>query len=136
MGKSKLTKKQRGFANDYIDSGNGTQAALRNYDTDNPEVAKVIASENLTKPNVRQYIESKAEKAAEIVFSLATGAENETVKLNASKDILDRAGYKPVEKTQALNINIKGDVKDFNELDAIREKYELELKDKLIGETL
>lgn len=133
---AKLTKKQKGFANDYIDTGNGLQSALKNYDTDSVDVAKSIASENLTKPNVRDYIESKAEKAAEIVYTLATTAENETVKLNASKDILDRAGYKPIEKTQSIQVNLKGDIKDFNELDAIREKYELELKENLKGETL
>lgn len=132
----KLTKKQKGFANDYIDTGNGTQSALKNYDTNSVDVAKSIASENLTKPNVREYIESKATKAAEIVYTLAVSSDNESIKLNASKDILDRAGYKPVEKTQALNVNIKGDIKDFNELDAVREKYEEELKRKLNNEVI
>lgn len=58
----KLTKKQQGFVKDYVETGNGTQAALRNYDTDNPDVAKVIASENLTKPNIQEAIKSIAEK--------------------------------------------------------------------------
>ena len=51
----KLTKKQRGFLKDYIETGNGTQAALKNYDikSSNPErVASVIAAENLTKPSI------------------------------------------------------------------------------------
>lgn len=41
-----------------------------------------------------------------------------------------KGSYAP-EKTQALNLNIKGDIKDFNELDAIRIKYEEELKKTL-----
>ncbi len=49
---SKLTKKQRGFVKDYLETGNGTKAALNNYDTDNPKVAQVIASENLSKPMI------------------------------------------------------------------------------------
>lgn len=60
-----LTKKQRGFVKDYIETGNGTQAALKNYDiqSDNPErVASVIAAENLTKPSIINAIQSIAEK--------------------------------------------------------------------------
>lgn len=45
-----LTKKQRGFVNDYADTGNGTQAALANYDTESERVAEAIGSENLSKP--------------------------------------------------------------------------------------
>lgn len=41
-----------------------------------------------------------------------------------------KGSYAP-EKTQALNVNIKGEIKDFNELDAVREKYEEELRRKL-----
>lgn len=47
---NKLTKKQKGFVNDYVKTGNGTQAALNNYDTDDETVASSIASENLSKP--------------------------------------------------------------------------------------
>lgn len=55
--KPKLTKKQRGFVKDYLESGNGTQAALKNCDTTDPAAAAVIASENLKKLNVASVIE-------------------------------------------------------------------------------
>lgn len=45
-----LTKKQRGFVKDYIQTGNGTKSALKNYDTEDYGTAQNIASENLTKP--------------------------------------------------------------------------------------
>lgn len=122
----------KGFANDFIDSGNGTQAALKNYDTVDPKVAGVIAVENLAKPRVREYIESKAEKAAEVVFNLSQGAENETVKLNASKDILGRAGFKPVEKSQSVSVELKGEVKDLTKHEELRLKYEEELRNNLL----
>ncbi len=48
----KLTKKQRGFVKDYIKTGNGTKAALKNYDTQDHNTAHVIASENLLKPTI------------------------------------------------------------------------------------
>lgn len=51
-----LTKKQRGFVKDYLELGNGTQAALKHYDTDQPRVAQTIASENLSKPMIAKAI--------------------------------------------------------------------------------
>lgn len=93
----KLSKKQLGFAKDYLETGNGKQSALKNYDTNKENVAASIASENLTKPNVRAYLESKAEKAAEFVYELAESSQVDSVRLNASKDILDRTGYKVPE---------------------------------------
>lgn len=52
-----LTKKQKGFVKDYIKTGNGTEAALNNYDVANEHVAAVIASENLTKPEIVNSIQ-------------------------------------------------------------------------------
>jgi len=105
----KLTKKQKGFARDYLETGNGTIAALNNYDIEgkNPEkIASAIAVENLGKPSVKAYLESKAEKAAEFVYTLAESAENEGVRLGASKDILDRAGFKPVDKSMSVSVAV------------------------------
>lgn len=49
----KLTKKEKGFVKDYLATGNGTQAALNNYDTESINTAGVIASENLSKPKIQ-----------------------------------------------------------------------------------
>lgn len=98
-----LTPKQEKFVKEYLDSGNGTQSALKVYDTDNPRTAAAIASENLTKPNIQKYLEDIAIKAATRVEQLMEQSENLTVALGASKDILDRAGYKPVDKSELSN---------------------------------
>ena len=45
--------KQRRFVAAYVRSGNGTQAALAAYDTDDPGTAHAIASENLRKPAIQ-----------------------------------------------------------------------------------
>lgn len=107
MGRKKqqprLTKKEKGFADAYIETGNGVQSALQNYNTDSYGTAAVIAHENLSKPKVKAYLESKAERAAEIIFELAESSEVDSVKLNASKDILDRAGFKVAEPEQQKN---------------------------------
>lgn len=60
----KLTKKQRGFVKDYVLSGNGQESALNNYEIkakNKENIARAIASENLTKPNVALAIEIKQE---------------------------------------------------------------------------
>lgn len=105
----KLTKKQKGFVKDYLETGNGSLAAKNNYNVSTDESARAVASQNLTKPTVMAYLELKAEKAAEFVYSLAESAENEGVRLGASKDILDRAGYKPVEKSMTLQVQMKSE---------------------------
>lgn len=94
-----LTKKQKEFANEYLETGNGTQSALKVYNTDKESTAAVIAHENLRKLKIQEYLADKAEVAASNIYELANNAENESVKLNANKDILDRAGFKPTDKT-------------------------------------
>ena len=95
-----LTKKQKGFSDDWLELGNGTKAALKNYDTTDENTAANIASVNLRKTKIIAYLEEAAAGATIRIKELSEKAKNEAVKLNANKDILDRAGYKPVEKTQ------------------------------------
>jgi hypothetical protein len=52
----RLTKKQKGFVKDYIETGNGVQSALNNYDTTDYSTAGNIASENLDKPKIIEAI--------------------------------------------------------------------------------
>ena len=52
-----LTRKQRNFVNEYIKTGNGQNSALKSYNVSNENVARNIASENLTKPNVLKSIQ-------------------------------------------------------------------------------
>ena len=55
----KLTPKQQDFADHYIKLGNATEAAIKaGY---SKRTAKEIASENLTKPNIKNYIDERME---------------------------------------------------------------------------
>lgn len=101
----KLTKKQQGFVKDYIETGNATEAVINNYDIKDNATARSIGSENLTKPNIQAVIESHAEKAESMIYNLSQNGEAEAVRLSASKDILDRAGYKAIDKSINLNID-------------------------------
>lgn len=84
----KLTVKQKKFADEYIESGNATQAAIKaGY---NKSTATQIASQNLTKLNIKKYIEQRmaeieskrimsATEAVQLLTSIARGELKETV---------------------------------------------------------
>lgn len=55
--KQRLTAKQRLFVSYYLVDLNGTEAALKAYDTTDRNVAAAMASENLRKPNIREAID-------------------------------------------------------------------------------
>lgn len=58
--KIKLTAKQQLFADEYIKSGNATQSAIKaGY---NVKSAKVIGAQNLSKLNVKAYIDAKMDE--------------------------------------------------------------------------
>lgn len=55
-----MTPKQRKFCDEYLISGNATDAAIKaGY---SPKTAKQTGSENLSKPDLKQYIEAELEK--------------------------------------------------------------------------
>lgn len=97
-----LTPKQKKFADEYLETGNGTKAALKAYDIkaeDKENVAAAMGSENLTKPKVKEYLESQTEAVAINMVRLALNAQKESDQISAGKDVLDRGGLKPTDKT-------------------------------------
>ena len=57
---SKLTIKQQRFADEYIISGNATEAAKKAGYSE--KTARFIGNENLTKPNIKSYIDERLEQ--------------------------------------------------------------------------
>lgn len=90
----RLTPKQEVFANSFLNTGNASEAAMKAYKPRKRATARSIGSENLTKPSIRAYLDDMASEAASMVYKLSQSARSESVRLNASKDILDRTGYK------------------------------------------
>lgn len=84
----KLTEKQKRFADEYIISGNATQAAIKaGY---SKKTARFVAAENLTKPNIKNYIDKRleelksertadAQEVLEYLTSVMRGNETEEV---------------------------------------------------------
>jgi len=97
----KLTFKQKRFIQEYIkNKGNGEHAALRTYDTTNPDTARSIASENLTKPTVQE----------ELKRLLASGnlqLENITSRLSQVIQSEPSKGFSGSDVIQAINTGLK-----------------------------
>ena len=85
------------------------------------ESGRVTASKALRLPHVQEYMQQRIREsiglnatiASRKVLDLASSAKSEYVQLEASKDILDRAGYKPVDKAMHLvqgNISVSIDL--------------------------
>lgn len=55
-GKKLPTNKQKKFAREYIKTLNGTQSALKVYNTKDSHSAQLIGSENLSKPVIQREI--------------------------------------------------------------------------------
>ena len=105
MSNSDLNPVHQRFADGYIKTGKKQKSMLQADPTLKPEVASVKANRLLKNDKVRAYIKSKAKLASENIVDLACNAVNENVKLSANKDILDRAGYKPMEhKSDAVTV--------------------------------
>ncbi len=106
-----ITQKDKNFANEFLKTGNATQAALATREIGRnggkPENAAkhaaVYGCRLLQKPTVIEYINSFAQDAVTRIERMSRTARNESVRLLANKDILDRAGYKPTENT---NLNL------------------------------
>ena len=105
----KLTEKQKRFADEYIKSGNATQAAIKaGY---SKKTAKIVASQNLTKLNVKSYIDDRmkviednrimtAKEAVELLTGIGRGEVKETVVMTSPM------GVETVEKEADLKTRI------------------------------
>ncbi len=105
----KLTEKQKRFADEYIKSGNATQAAIKaGY---SKKTATIVASQNLTKLNVKNYIDERmrtiennrimtAKEAVELLTGIGRGEVKETVV------VASPMGVETVEKEADLKTRI------------------------------
>lgn len=105
----KLTEKQKRFADEYIKSGNATQAAIKaGY---SKKTATIVASQNLTKLNVKSYIDDRmkviednrimtAKEAVELLTGIGRGEVKETVV------VASPVGVETVEKEADLKTRI------------------------------
>ena len=128
-----MTLKQAKFADTYLETGNATEAADRAYKPKNRNTAHAMGAENLRKPTIRAYLEENARDAASMLYKLSQEAKSEAVRLNASKDILDRTGYGEVKKIHtSFTEHINPSPENLSRFANIRNKFETELAVELL----
>lgn len=111
----KLTLKQEKFVEALVGEANGNQSEavrMAGYKVANGGVAALIGSENIRKHNVQQALEirrqevlyrmqAKAHDALSQMFNIIDSPDvAPQTKLNAIKDLLDRVGTAPTQKTE------------------------------------
>ncbi len=112
----KLTKRQMALVDTLVAEGCSIKEASTKSGYAEGESGRVTASKTLRLPHVQQYLMTRvsesiglnATTALSTVVKLASGAKSEYVQLEASKDILDRAGFKAPDKHLHLH---NGDLK-------------------------
>ena len=136
--KHKLTVKQQKFCDEYIKSGNATEAALKaGYRS---RTAYSIGNENLKKPELKKYIEEKikelesaklatAQETLEYLTSVMRGEQTETVvtakglyknvevsakdRITAAKELLKRYPVDPLAKAQLRKIKADATIAEY-----------------------
>ena len=117
----KLTKKQMLLIDTIVATGCSVTKASKIAGYSEGESGRVTASKTLRLPHIQEYMQQRIREsiglnatiASKKVLDLASSAKSEYVQLEASKDILDRAGYKPIDKAMHLvsgNIEVSIDL--------------------------
>ena len=112
----KLTPKQTRLVDTLVATGCSIRDAATEAGYSTGDSGRVSASRTIRLPHVQQYMMQRiteqlglnATMAAAKVMTLAQGARSEHVQLEAAKDILDRAGFKPIDRSQ---VQVAGDIK-------------------------
>ena len=106
----KLTKKQRGFINSYVQTGNGTQSALAHYDTKSERVAENIGSENLSKPIIQKELDVlgfNSNRAKSVVVEVLNDENEEGgTRLKAASEVFKVLGDYAPEKSIRATVDI------------------------------
>ena len=112
----KLTDKQMALVDTIVARGCTIAQAAEEAGYAKGESGRVTATKTMKLAHVQQYLAQRmneefglsATLAVGTVRRLATSAKSEYVQLEASKDLLDRAGYKPIDRSQ---VQVAGDIK-------------------------
>ena len=107
----KVTSRQAALVDTLVATGCSITEAAVEAGYASGESGRVTASKALRLPHVQQYMIERvgealglnATVAAAKLLHLAKGAKSEYVQLEASKDILDRAGFKPPDRHMHLH---------------------------------
>lgn len=121
----KLTKKREGFVKDFIETGNATEAVVRNFNVKDRNVAKAVGSELLTFPNITEAIEVKRKSLRQALIDEGITEDYLAGKVNVLLKATDEKGntdFTAVDKGLKHATNIYG-VIDSNEKPQTQNTY-------------
>jgi phage terminase small subunit len=112
----KLTRKQSAFIEAYVANGGNVTLAASAAGYAAGDAGRVTGQKTLKLPHAQQYLMQvmaeqftrHAPAALGQLAGLAKTAKSEYVQLEASKDLLDRAGFKPIDRSQ---VQVAGDIR-------------------------
>ena len=102
-----LTEQRKHFVEAYCRLGNGTLAAREAGYKDSPSLVNQASklkrelSAEISE-ELRSSFMNAALKALSILMDLAENSALDSVKFQASKDLLDRAGFRPVDRREEI----------------------------------
>ena len=104
------TVRDEAFVHEYVrNGGNATQAAVSCgvSDTSASTIGYRLKNRLGTEIDAEQrdMLKGYAPKAFDQMRNLAENAESENVRLKANSDLLDRAGYRPIDKSEITQMN-------------------------------
>ena len=98
------TEKQESFIESYCQTGNATKAAIQaGYSQATAKQQGHVLKNKFAKEieqRIKKMVQDAVPAAVSQISILAQTATSEQVRLNAAKDILDRAGLKPAERVE------------------------------------
>lgn len=112
----KLTRRQQALVDTLVSEGGSIAQAAAKAGYAPGDSGRATASKTLKLPHVQRYMAQAVQErlginalvAVQRVAALSESARSEYVQLQAAQDILDRAGYKPIDRSQ---VQIAGDIK-------------------------
>jgi len=111
------TEKQEAFIESYCQTGNATKAAIQaGYSQATSKQQGHVLKNKFAKEieqRIKKMVQDAVPAAVSQISILAQTATSEQVRLNAAKDILDRAGLKPADRIEQ---RISHDDKSMDEL--------------------
>lgn len=135
--KRRLTEKQDTYVNTLIETGSKSKAleAAGYSPTSNPENYAPIqnALAERQKEMMKRFMDN-AEEMKENMLDLARNATSESVRFQATKDMLDRAGLNPINKNQTESAKYVSIESRFSREALARFEKEINIKAEEAGE--
>ena len=123
MGILLMTERQDKFIDIYSKTGNATQSAIEAGYSQKTAKQKGYELKNLLRKEINEQTQrvlaDHVPSSIKWLSELAETSESDSVRLGAIKDLLDRAGLKPVERIEQTTVEKMSDEEIQRELDSL-----------------